>query len=282
MTTKRTKPAALIKLTSPTRRRVILPPFRSYRSLEQSYAVQIRKLVVAIVKAARRDIIPAFQFRDGEVRDDDFTDRLRKLLEAIRLLASRLARGSIEHFALQILEKQLHGYDRILVAQVKSNLKIDIAHLLQQHGLEREMELALARNISLITNLTEQVATKIEQSVLVAALEGKSVATLTGELIAIGGFGATRARLIARDQLAKWTGELNRIRQTQLGITSYVWSTSLDERVRGNPSGKYPNAKPSHWAKEGKEFKWADPPKDTGHPGNDYQCRCTARAVIEV
>lgn len=79
-----------------------------------------------------------------------------------------------------------------------------------------------------------------------------------------------RAALIARDQVNKLHGNLTRVRQTSVGIKKYRWRTSRDERVRA-----------SHAAKEDKIFEWDDPPSDTGHPGQDINCRCTAEPVIE-
>jgi len=46
--------------------------------------------------------------------------------------------------------------------------------------------------------------------------------------------------------------------------THYIWRTRGDEKVR-----------PSHAANDGKVFAWDSPPP-TGHPGEDYGCRCTA------
>ena len=51
----------------------------------------------------------------------------------------------------------------------------------------------------------------------------------------------SRADLIARDQTLKLYARLQQERQQQAGITHYVWSTSLDERVRGRPGGVWPN-----------------------------------------
>jgi SPP1 gp7 family putative phage head morphogenesis protein len=45
---------------------------------------------------------------------------------------------------------------------------------------------------------------------------------------------------------------------------SYVWRTREDEKVR-----------PSHAANDGVIFAW-DAPPTTGHPGEDFGCRCTA------
>lgn len=44
----------------------------------------------------------------------------------------------------------------------------------------------------------------------------------------------------------------------------YIWRTRGDEKVRA-----------AHYANDGKIFAWDNPP-DTGHPGEDYGCRCWA------
>ena len=48
--------------------------------------------------------------------------------------------------------------------------------------------------------------------------------------------------------------------------THYIWRTQGDNKVR-----------PSHRANDGKIFSWDDPPP-TGHPGEDFGCRCFAQA----
>jgi SPP1 gp7 family putative phage head morphogenesis protein len=80
-----------------------------------------------------------------------------------------------------------------------------------------------------------------------------------------------RARLIARDQVSKLNGELTMIEQLDVGVTDYIWRTSEDERVRE-----------THIAKNGVRFQWTTPPPDTGHPGWDFQCRCTAEPDLEA
>jgi SPP1 gp7 family putative phage head morphogenesis protein len=48
--------------------------------------------------------------------------------------------------------------------------------------------------------------------------------------------------------------------------THYVWRTQQDEKVRA-----------AHGANDGRIFAWDSPPS-TGHPGEDYGCRCWAEA----
>lgn len=88
-----------------------------------------------------------------------------------------------------------------------------------------------------------------------------------------------RIELIARDQSNKFYGDLTREKSIAIGIEEYKWSTSLDIRVRGNPFNKKRKAKYSHYAREGKTFKWSDPPED-GHPSEPVLCRCTANPEL--
>lgn len=46
--------------------------------------------------------------------------------------------------------------------------------------------------------------------------------------------------------------------------THYIWRTRSDNKVRASQA-----------ANNGKIFSWDNPPP-TGHPGEDYGCRCTA------
>lgn len=68
---------------------------------------------------------------------------------------------------------------------------------------------------------------------------------------------------------------LTRERQKSIGANEYIWETMKDERVRGDPTGLYPNAKPSHYVRQGVVFNWNRPPEG-GHPGEAFGCRCKA------
>lgn len=50
--------------------------------------------------------------------------------------------------------------------------------------------------------------------------------------------------------------------------THYIWRAQEDDKVRS-----------SHAANNGKIFAWDNPP-ETGHPGEDYGCRCWAEEYI--
>lgn len=58
---------------------------------------------------------------------------------------------------------------------------------------------------------------------------------------------------------------LDKLRQKAFGITHYKWETRGDGSVR-----------PEHVTNDGEFFKWTEPSKVTGHPGDDWGCRCRA------
>jgi SPP1 gp7 family putative phage head morphogenesis protein len=85
----------------------------------------------------------------------------------------------------------------------------------------------------------------------------------------IEGVSERHAAFIARDQLGKFAGALNQAQDQYAGSTEYIWRTMKDNRVRHE-----------HEELEGKRFSYKKPPP-CGHPGKDYQCRCTAEALFE-
>ena len=100
----------------------------------------------------------------------------------------------------------------------------------------------------------------------------------------------SRASFIARDLTGSLNSEVNRNLQMGIGISLYLWKTMGDERVRGNPAGKYPNAIPNHYEMQDLVCSWHDStvisydkgknwvPKNGTmplvHAGDDWGCRC--------
>lgn len=135
--------------------------------------------------------------------------------------------------------------------------------------LDGELERFRVANVQLIKSLPKQYLDQVEVMVTNAFAAGTPVRRFTKDLRKRFNISENRARLIARDQVGKLSGQLTMLRQTEAGITHYIWRTMRDERVRK-----------SHAEKEGKTFAWSNPPSGTGHPGEDYQCRCHAEPDI--
>lgn len=135
--------------------------------------------------------------------------------------------------------------------------------------MAQEMDGFVKINVTLIKSIPETHFTNIETTVLRGAQSGRLARDIAADIQAQAGVSERKAAFIARDQVAKFNGDLNWRRQTEAGITKYEWSTSGDERVREE-----------HAALDGKTFSWDDPPAE-GHPGQSINCRCTALPVIE-
>ena len=138
----------------------------------------------------------------------------------------------------------------------------------------------VSQNTKLIKTIPTQYLGKVEQAVRDGVLNGTSSREIAKQVKEIYGVTDRRAKIISRDQIGKANAELTQYRQEDLGVKKYKWVTAHDERVRGNPSGRYPKAVPSHYARDGKEFEWGNPPPG-GHPGVAILCRCYADPIFE-
>lgn len=192
-----------------------------------------------------------------------------------------------EAFGIETVQVALDNIRHIHKAQMiksfNAALGVDINPFMSDLNIRPFMNQALMDNVALIKSIPHELNNQIlskfntifqekgfDQQALVKELEGRfKVAN-------------NRARFIARDQTGKIIGQLNQARQTDLGINSYTWQTSEDERVVGTHGGAYPDGTPGHmdhFSRNGKTFLWSVPPGD-GHPGQAFNCRCVAIPVI--
>jgi SPP1 gp7 family putative phage head morphogenesis protein len=123
-------------------------------------------------------------------------------------------------------------------------------------------------NVALIKTIPVQAFGEIEKTLTASIANGDRWETMAEDLQDRLGVSESRANLIARDQTGKLYGDLNRVRQTDLGITRYTWRTMRDNRVRDE-----------HEERDGEVFEWDGPPED-GNPGEPIQCRCYAEPDI--
>lgn len=153
------------------------------------------------------------------------------------------------------------------------------------------------KNAKLITRVAEDFTDRVENRVVSMIQEGARASEIAKGIesdFLMQGIEAQiaerRAALIARDQIGKLQGDITRARQTELGVSRYVWRTSLDERVRGH--GKPEDFPGSHEAREGQVFEWEAPMIEQleekglvpasidGPPGSPINCRCWAEPVL--
>ena len=149
-------------------------------------------------------------------------------------------------------------------------LGVNVGPFMNDLKLEGRMAQFLSENVRLIKTIPERYHAKLLNDLVALGIDRPfDQQALTRVLRSNYKSSGYNLRRLTRDQTSKLIGQFNQARQEQIGIIEYVWRTSQDERVR-----------PTHVVKDGQLFRWDSPPPDTGHPGQDIQCRCRARPVI--
>lgn len=250
-----------------------LPPVQARLAGEKEYYAALRSILAEMAKEARESIVPLYQAdmlikRTQRALTGDADPFWFSRLSVLRMALVRIASNTVD----RILNLEGLRHTENFMAAAKRALGIDLRAVVRQEDIEAYVREAVGRNTSLIQGFADDLQKRIEQTVYSNGIAGNSVATLRKSLQEQFGFSDRRAKLIARDQMGKFNSDLNRIRQTQAGLTSYVWSTSHDERVRER-----------HRKLDGKTYKWGEA---TGAeqglpPGQPVQCRCIARGVVE-
>lgn len=169
---------------------------------------------------------------------------------------------------------------------IGNRLGVDVYAILNEEAVRDTLDIMLVESAELIRtiphDLVGQVARRVIQYYKGEPMpEGRSLYRQIQEEFHIS---ADRAKVIARDQTSKLNGNLNAVRQMDLGIEEYIWQTARDRRVVGNPAGLYPKGNRmhgNHYERQGHVFEWTKPPED-GHPGQAIQCRCYADPLIRM
>ncbi len=196
---------------------------------------------------------------------DAARDRLVKTIQPSRLAA--LA----NKYAGQASQTQR----ALLARQAKAQLGIAIPTL--DRHIPAIIDHYVAENVSLIKTLGTVTMDKVEKMVTRSLSTGARHEELAGDIMDEFDVSERHARLIARDQIGKLTGQITAERHQELGVKKFEWETAGDDRVRD-----------SHLEFESQSrsepFEYDDPPEEDGEavlPGEPICCRCSASPVFD-
>lgn len=244
-----------------------LPKIAGTLAAEREYLKALRTILREMARETRENIVPLavaeMQANRAMVKDAETSWFTRLLSIAARLTSS--AEAMVE----RILRLDGERHTKRFVETARRTLGIDLSAVVREGDLEALLRNAGLKNAALIKGFSDDMAVRVQRMVLDAVISGRPAAELRKDLTKQFQIGDRRAQLIARTEMAKINAEMNMLRQQQAGVTSYVYRTSADERVRA-----------THAAHEGKTFSWKEPPS-TGHPGTEPNCRCIAQAIVE-
>lgn len=203
-------------------------------------------------------------------------DEGKKARELVAKAKQRLA-GAVSTTKIEALAEEFGRrtatFQRIQLAkQTKAVLGADI--FTGDKGMRTRLSNFASENVSLIKGITDDVATRVEKTVTRALTSATPHAKLAEQLDDEFGYGETRSKLIARDQIGKLYGQIDASRQQDLGVTRFIWRATDDDRTRDQ-----------HADWDGEIFSYDDPPDDDDFgpvlPGEAILCRCTAEPVLD-
>ena len=226
--------------------------------------------LVSLGVVPRRD---AADGSGGPVNPGAIAARIQRIAE--RIVGSKDFLRSLDGIAGNVQSFSREQFQR----QVRAALGVDLPDADPSfhgiiHGFRQE-------NTALIKTLADDKVSRVRR-VLFEAGSSTRVEDIAARLQEETGITDRHAALIARDQVLKLNGAITAKRHADAGITTYIWRTSRDGRVREG-----------HRELEGTRQDPKNPPvvfvpppgsrqkERRANPGQDFQCRCTMEPVIE-
>lgn len=252
------------------------------RSVADEYNREVRRLLYPALERATLE-------QQGQRIDgwfDTITAALTALDARVAVMANELRPRMIE-FADKLGRFNQSQFQRA----INSTWGVNVS--LSEPWLADELKSWAEVNSKLVSSVPANAQTDVARIAQEGVRSGRNVRDIQSEIQERFNVQRSRAQTIARTETAKLHSELSERRQTELGIETYYWSTSRDERVRGEDTdarrGDY------HDVLDGMLCRWDDPTVYSdddgatwkqrssigayeGNAGTDYSCRCTSRA----
>lgn len=247
---------------------------------ENAYFEELQEIIRAMLRVVQTVLLPQLPilFRDQQfqrptdTRQDAPADEIDGLFQQV---FAKVDEAWTPEQLKELARRKGVSLEQYNKEAIRRNLRrvVGVDVLSAEPWVAQELSIFTINNANLIQSMKDDGISAVEKQTYAALQQGIRHEELAKQIEQYldpeEGPVASRAKLIARDQISKLNGQMNQLRQSDLGISRYRWRTVGDERVRD-----------SHRENDGKIFSWDEPP-ETGHPGEDYQCRCWAEPVLE-
>lgn len=280
-----------------------LPAIRPPDSAEREYLRFLHKYAnryIELMRTGLEEILPGLkevsedeqpEVRQDSVRmDENIEARLRKLFDRVgKQMNEAFTDATLRAQAKAMVGRVNRDGKKKVAKSVQAGFRNkdqapDFSSMFHDKKLSPYFDNIVDENVGLIRSIPNAKLDLFKNQLVSLLTRNATMRDIRKAIAANFKISKDRAALIARDQVGKLNGELNKYRQQQLGGERYIWRTSRDQRVRHPRPGKLGG---DHKRLEGKTFTWNKPPiVDTrtgrrAHPGEDYQCRCYAEMVLE-
>lgn len=204
------------------------------------------------------------------------------VLDVLRIIEENVAAANVGLTLARALAPVVKDMGRQLIATTTtiSPDNIGLAPSLDE-GTTARLEEELTNNLNLsIKGWAQQRIPELRRRVQENAFQfGGRTDRLAKIIEAEFGVAKRKAEFLANHETGLLVSKYRSAKYEQLGITDYIWSTSHDKDVR-----------PAHARLDGKRFTFAagalvtEPgqPARYCNPGEDYNCRCVPRPIVNL
>ena len=226
------------------------------------------------------------QIKKYNFKDNDFSE-FERFLQNLNL--NKISKMS-KSLGIKILKKNREGFSNILEAlaegmsQIKNSRKEEKLFKKTMNSLAKEEKYfaPILEKFSQNINKIKDVPFELTKILRKAYMNGEGLRGTEFEKLIYEKM-KKRAKLIVRTESSKINAAFTEVRAKALNVKGYIWSTSLDSRVRD-----------SHKAMDNVLVFWNDPPifrniskkgkitDMTGGAGETPNCRCVMLPVFEI
>ena len=255
--------------------------------IAREYRAFIRSIADEYEKALRGILYPALEVAANQQKGqrlDGWFETLTRALDQMEFKAAAITEG-LRPKMIEFADKLGKFNQTQFQRAINSTWGINVT--LNETWLADELKSWAEVNSKLVSSVPANAQTDVARIAQEGVRSGRNVRDIQSEIQERFHVQRNRAQTIARTETAKLNSELSKRRQTELGIDTYYWSTSRDERVR-----------PDHDVLDGMLCRWDDPTVYSddsgatwkkrssigayeGDAGTDFSCRCTSRPDTE-
>lgn len=255
-----------------------------------------RRPTAADKRKARRKSIE--QFKAARKAEKSYARQLRAVAQQVGMIVKGFAPdGKVRPRQIQALQRSLDEYAALLrpwAAEVSSQMLGRVnagdVNAWMKHAQEmgaaltkeiataptgQVMQMLMIENVDLITSIPRKAAERVHQLTM-EAISSTSARSdeIAQEIMRTTRVTESRAKLIARTEVARTASILTQSRSEYVGSTHYIWRTVGDADVRD-----------AHRKLEGKVIAWDSPPiagsnGERAHAGQIYNCRCYPEPIL--
>jgi SPP1 gp7 family putative phage head morphogenesis protein len=198
-------------------------------------------------------------------------ERLAELLAQLQKYSELL--GPWAERQARIMLDKVSNSDRRAWRSENKKITQGFRELVGDSAVGVQAKILQSEQVDLMRSIPLKAGERAQTLATAAMSEGRRADEVAKDIMKIANVTESRARLIARTEVAKANSTLNEARAVAVGSKAYIWRTAQDESVRE-----------SHAEMEGEIVRWDQPPTlsdgTTTHAGQIYNCRCYAEPIL--